>query len=204
MAGMPIKKRKHYTWDDYLTFPDDRRFEIINGEVFDMSPAPHPDHQLVLGDLYEAMKSHFKNAPCRIYLAPTDVKLSADTVVQPDIVVVCPPTKVDKFIDGPPALAIEILSPGTLMHDRVRKMLRYAAAGVKEYWIVSAEGRSVEVYSLNGAAYEPIGAFVADDTVSGRVFPKMKIPVKAVFSDIAGNDVRVVKESRARYRTRRK
>lgn len=204
MAGMAAKKRKRYTWDDYLTFPDDKRIEIINGELFDMSPAPHPDHQRVLSELFLALKPHFRGTPCELFLSPVDVKLADDTVVQPDLFVVCPPTRVDKAVEGPPSLAIEILSPGTLMHDRVRKMLRYAAAGVKEYWIVSVEARSVEVYSLRGDSYEPVGAFIADDIVSGREFPKVKIPVVDVFAGLTSASPRVVKESRDRYQTRRK
>src|ERR1017187_9515628 len=102
-------------------------------------------HQSILGELYVALKLHFKGSPCRVILAPFDVKFTDFDVVQPDILISCTDRLGPRFHDGPPDLVIEILSPSTMRHDRIRKLCLYARTGVPEYWLVTQHPFMLEV-----------------------------------------------------------
>ena len=136
MAGVALNKReRRYTYDDYLTWPDEPRREIINGALYALA-SPTVRHQDILLNLASVMKPFFKGKPCRLFVAPLDVVLSEDTVVQPDLLVVCDPQKITGgCVRGAPDLVIEILSPSSASYDRLLKFKRYADAGVKEYWL---------------------------------------------------------------------
>ncbi len=130
--GEPAYKNKRYTWSDYQQLPDDERWEIIAGEIFDMSPAPSMRHQSIAMELGFQLKSFFNGKPCKPFAAPADGKLSDEDVVQPDLMVVCDTAQIkESHVEGAPALVIEILSPSTQNHDRKRKMELFARAGVK-------------------------------------------------------------------------
>ncbi|MBI4778090.1 Uma2 family endonuclease, partial [Candidatus Desantisbacteria bacterium] len=122
------KKEERFTYGDYLKWPDDQRWELIDGVAYDMSPAPSRKHQKVVGELFAQFHSYLKDKSCEVYVAPFDVRLpevdegvaplAADeeiiTVVQPDIVVVCDRDKLDdRGGRGAPDIVIEILSPWT-------------------------------------------------------------------------------------------
>src|SRR5262245_54809384 len=135
--GQPLRDRR-YTWRDYQLWQDDQRWEIIGGNAFAMSPSPATRHQRISIALSSALFSHFRGKRCQPFEAPMDVKLSDEDIVQPDILVVCDPNQVKTtHIEGAPALVVEILSPSSLAHDRVRKMNLYARFGVPELWIVT-------------------------------------------------------------------
>jgi Uma2 family endonuclease len=142
------------TWDAYRTWPDDERWEIIGGEGFAMTPSPASRHPLVVTNLVGELFPFFRKGPGRLIAAPMDVKLSDEDVVQPDLLVVCDPSQIkETHIDGPPALVIEITSPSSLRHDRVRKFALYARAGVKEYWVVTPYPSLIEVFILTNMGY---------------------------------------------------
>ena len=152
--GEPAYKNKRYTWSDYQQLPDDERWEIIGGEIFDMSPAPSMRHQSIAGELFRQMANHLHGKPCNPFIAPADLKLSDEDVVQPDLMVVCDQNQIkESHVEGAPALVVEILSPSTQGHDRKRKMALYARAGVKEVWLVSPLPPGIEVFLLDGATY---------------------------------------------------
>ena len=140
-APDPIRR---YTVQDYLSWPDDVRCELIHGQVYDMTPTPSLDHQEVVGALYAALRDesargrHGGGGSCRVFVAPVDVVLSRDTVVQPDVVVVCDPAKTAdrQRVQGAPDLVVEVLSPSTSIKDRREKRALYEAHGVPEYLIV--------------------------------------------------------------------
>ena len=153
------KKQGEYTLEDYYALPDERRVELIDGVFYDMS-APAVIHQKILGELFilfrECMDRH--EGKCEVYLSPCDVRLDRDnrTMVQPDLLVVCEEYDARaKNIEGAPDLTLEILSPSTRSRDMLLKLYKYANAGVREYWIVDPEQKTVFVYDLEHENYYP-------------------------------------------------
>lgn len=151
---MPLEN-EHYTYADYLKWDGDERFELINGKAV-MMAGPSFTHQDILGEIYAQLRVFLKDKPCKAIVAPFDVRLFAkaddkssniDTVVQPDIFVVCDRNKIDeRGIKGAPDMVIEILSPSNFRHDRIVKLNLYNQAGVREYWIVDPTNKSVQVF----------------------------------------------------------
>ena len=153
MAQPARQRGRTYTWDDYQTWPDDERWEIIDGEAVMMSPSPAYRHQRVLAQLVRRLGDFFDGRPCEVLPAPMDVKLSDTDVVEPDILVVCDPGIIEPtHIAGPPTLVVEVLSPSSAVHDRLRKLHLYARFGVPEYWIVTPFPSLVEVLVLRDEA----------------------------------------------------
>ncbi|WP_051691929.1 Uma2 family endonuclease, partial [Pedobacter borealis] len=135
-----------YSYADYMRFEFEERLEIIKGYIFKMSPAPSRIHQKISGRIYVPIYNALNGHKCEVYSAPFDVRLAKKTqddkevftVVQPDIVVVCDPSKLDKRgCIGAPDIVVEILSPGNNKKELINKYEVYEEAGVKEYWIVS-------------------------------------------------------------------
>ena len=156
---MQLPKKPKYTYADYLTWDDGRRYELIDGEVYMMSPAPSVSHQEISGEIFRQFATLLKGKRCKVFSAPFDVRLNADaeddTVVQPDILIVCDPDKIKngKNCEGAPDMIVEILSPSSARRDQFDKFNLYLAAGVKEYWIVYPETKMVQVYTLTEGNY---------------------------------------------------
>jgi len=156
MAGSGKRKQQRYSYADYLTWDDDNRYEIIDGEVFDMT-SPSLLHQSISGELSRQMANYFEDKPCKVFAAPLDVLLAKNasrsdevfTVVQPDIMVVCDPKKLEeRGIVGAPDLVVEIISPSTSSKDNIIKRRVYEQAGVKEFWLISPLERLIRVNKL--------------------------------------------------------
>jgi Uma2 family endonuclease len=191
----------HYTWRDYRTWPDDERWEIIGGVAYAMTPAPTTRHQAISMALTIQLGTHFKGKTCMLFAAPTDIKLSEEDVVQPDLLVVCEKEKLrNTHIEGAPTLIVEILSPSTAVHDRGRKLRLYAASGIREVWIVTPCPPSVEVLVLDGESYRIAGAYGEEDEFNSPTFPDLGIDLNTVFEfPLTPGELRIVKESRAAY-----
>ncbi len=153
-----LDTRHHYTYGDYLTWPDDVRYELIDGVAYLMAPAPTLEHQDIAGEIYYQLRQQLEGKPCRPYIAPVDVRLpkgneadeAIDTVVQPDVIVVCDQGKLDRRgVRGAPDFVVEVLSPSTAFHDHKRKREVYERAGVKEYWLVDPVERTIHIYRLD-------------------------------------------------------
>ena len=126
-----------FTWQDYQAWPTEERWEIIDGIAYNMSPAPSTKHQRVAGKLHANLDRSLSGKGCIPFIAPTDVKLSDQDVVQPDILVVCDPAKItESHIEGAPDVVVEVLSPHTSAKDLREKKALYERAGVKEYVVV--------------------------------------------------------------------
>ncbi|MDR0587211.1 MAG: Uma2 family endonuclease [Treponema sp.] len=156
---IPNKSRKKYTYADVLEWDESVRAEIINGELFMMAP-PLTQHQLILSELFFIIKRFLQGKPCKVIPAPFGVRLfprddlSDDTMVEPDITVICDPDKIDdRGCNGAPDMVIEILSPSNKRHDQLRKFNLYLDAGVKEYWVVDPEQESIQVHVLREDRY---------------------------------------------------
>jgi Uma2 family endonuclease len=152
----------YYNYADYLQWSFDGMVELINGKIFKMAPAPSSKHQLLSGDLFGILWNYLKGKPCQVVSAPFDVRLSKnkedkliDSVVQPDLCIICDPTKIDeKGCNGAPDMVIEILSPFSEERDTKLKYKLYEENGVMEYWIVNPHEASVKVYDLVEHKYE--------------------------------------------------
>ncbi len=174
--------RRHFSWEDYRAWDDGQRWELISGEPFCMSPAPSSRHQMIVSRLFVQIFQHFRGRRCEPVVSPIDVKLSAEDVVQPDIVVICDRSQIlETHIEGPPDLAVEVLSPSSHRHDRVRKLRLYAAFGVREYWLVQPYPPVIEVLQLTGEDYRIAGAYTDTEVLRSPTFPELALDLSAVF-----------------------
>lgn len=148
-----LQDTRMYTYSDYEKWEDENRWELIDG-VPQMMAAPTITHQRLLLLLGVAFETFLKGKKCRVIIAPVDVRLNHktkdNTVLQPDVIVVCDPKKLEdgKSVKGAPDLAIEILSPSSGKHDKIVKFQLYKQAGVREYWIVDPVTETVAVHVL--------------------------------------------------------
>jgi len=150
------------TYADYLALPDDgRRYELVNGDLWPMAGAGRL-HQLSVVEMSRQLGNQLLGKPCRLYLAPFDVRLAeafdADgfesNVVQPDLLIVCDRRKeTPTGLKGEPDVAFEVLSPGGSARDLVLKRRLYERAGVTEYWVFDPEGRSLHRHYLQDGVY---------------------------------------------------
>ena len=158
-APYRVKKQGEYTLEDYYAIPDERRVELIDGEIFDMA-APSALHQMILGELHVLFRqcANEHGHPCRVFLSPCDVRLDNDdkTMVQPDLFVLCREFDIkNRCIDGAPDLTVEILSDSTRSKDMLLKTWKYKNAGVKEYWIIDPGKQEVLVYDFSNEDLTP-------------------------------------------------
>ena len=158
---VPPKEERLFTYADYKSWDLNvgERFEIIYGEAFAMAGASER-HQSILGELFSQFHNFLRGKPCKVYPAPFDVRLfyeedeSDDTVVQPDIMVICDEKKRGhEGCRGAPELVIEILSPSNTAIEMERKFKLYREAKVKEYWVVDPEKKIVTAFRLIGKIY---------------------------------------------------
>ena len=153
-----LEMETHFTFADYITWPDEQRWEIIDGIAYAMS-SPSDRHQSILLALASQFYTFLRGKKCKAYIAPFDVRLNADgaddTVVQPDILVVCDKSKVEdgKSVVGAPDLVIEITSPSTATYDKVKKFNLYQQAGVREYWIVDPDNKEIFAYTRHEVGF---------------------------------------------------
>src|SRR5665213_2062005 len=137
----------HYTYDDYRLW--EGRWEIIDGIPYAMSPAPSMRHQWISSNIKGELRSALKLTACnecKVYDF-IDVKITEDTVVQPDAAVVCGETP-KLFLDFPPVIVVEVLSPSTQIKDRNAKFDRYQKFGVAYYMLVDVDANQIEIYHL--------------------------------------------------------
>ena len=188
MGALP-KEDRLFTYADYKEWElkEGERYEVINGEVFAMS-APDARHQEILVALSSRFYNYLQGKPCKVYPAPYDVRLfyeedeSDDTVVQPDISVICDEKKRGKEgCRGAPDLIIEILSPSNSAIEMNRKFKLYQQAGVKEYWIVDPQNNEITVFCFGKNPVFKIHK--STDTVSVSVLPGLNIDLEQVFAE---------------------
>ena len=183
-----------YTYADYLTWTWDEMTELIRGKIYKMSPAPTSTHQKVSRELFLQIGNFLKGKKCQLFSAPFDVRLPSlkkgkkdkeiITVVQPDLCVICDPSKIDeRGCIGAPDWIIEILSPHTSAKDLREKFDVYEEAGVKEYWVVHPQEQTILVYTLdeNGKYKGILKPYVRTDRISPLTLPNLTIDLEQVF-----------------------
>lgn len=162
---MGLAERKdegRYTYAEYRHWSDEQRWELIDGVAYARAPAPLIGHQWIAGAIYAQAWQALEGKPCRMLIAPVDVRLpkpgqnpdTADTVVQPDVLMVYDPAKLDeRGVRGAPDWVVEVLSLRTASRDNILKRRIYEQAGVREYWLVHPTDRLLFIYRLENGTY---------------------------------------------------
>ncbi|AEG15724.1 protein of unknown function DUF820 [Desulfofundulus kuznetsovii DSM 6115] len=180
-----IPEHLKFTYEDYLLLPEDRRYEIIGGDLF-MTPSPKRAHQKISLNLATILWSFAKaHGLGEVYEAPFDVLFSRHDVVQPDVLFVSRENLSivgENNIQGAPDLIIEILSPSTAERDLDLKKKLYARHAVKEYWIVDPDARKVTVYLWKDNDYVKIGVYGEEDSWQPHLLPGLTIKGKEIFA----------------------
>jgi len=190
--AIPVEKAR-YTFADCLAWDEHEQVEIIDGEPILMAP-PVVRHQRISGALFAQLYNYLEGKTCEVFSAPFAVRLfeedgdapeDVDTVVEPDLSVICDPGKLDDYgCKGAPDLVMEILSPSTQRHDRITKFNLYQRAGVREYWIVDPMSQTVQVFLRNGVGFLcPYEAYGIDDAAKVNVLDECVIDLQKVFAE---------------------
>jgi Uma2 family endonuclease len=194
--GLPRRDAQLHTYADYLAWPDDLRYELIDGVAYLMTPAPSRPHQEIVGEIYRQAANALQGKACHAYVAPFDVRLpkaaqadeETDTVLQPDVLVVCDRRKLDeRGMRGAPDWVVEVLSPATASHDQTLKLTAYERAGVPEVWLIHPTDRLVTIYRLEAAARfgRPVILELKGQTAISSV-PELSIDWNAVLAQLDG------------------
>ena len=158
----PAPTEQHYTYGDYCRWPDDERWELIDGRPFNMCSAPTRQHQKLVLEIGRQLGNQLEDGPCEVCVAPFDVRLAEGdepdeeivNVVQPDVAVICDQTKLDDAgCRGAPDWIVEVLSRRTAAKDQTDKLTLYERHGVREYWLVHPTDRVLTIYRFQGSAY---------------------------------------------------
>ena len=178
------KTRVKFTYEDYLQLPEDKRYELMEGEFY-MVPSPGWSHQTILKRLFRILDDYVTSQRLgEPRFAPLDVVLSEEDVVQPDILFISKERFyiiTERNIQGAPDLVIEILSPGTAERDRGLKKKLYAKYGVREYWIVDPEAKSIEVTVLGEKGFETVQVCKMGEVLSSPLLRELSFNLKEMF-----------------------
>ncbi len=184
-----------FTYADYLTWNFKERIELIKGKIFKMSPAPLVTHQKIVANINNYFAKKVDGFPCNVLFSPVDVKLIGKpfrkkikddeiyTVVQPDLIVVCDPFKLEdpRSINGAPEMVVEVLSPGNTKTETKYKLDLYEENGVLEYWVVHPPYKYVEVFLLKENIFHKPTIYEMDDIITCTVLKDITIPVVEIF-----------------------
>ena len=192
MADSAKKVMDFFTYSDYLAWPEDKSYEVIEGVAYSMAPRASEIHQDVSGELFYFFKHYLRDKKCKVYHPPFDVILpekgetleTASNVVQPDLFIVCDKDKrTDRGCLGAPDLIIEILSPSSVKRDTKVKRKLYQRFGVKEYWIADPAYKSIQVFKLNkDGRYDFPEIYAEDDKIKAGIFnDELEIELDVIF-----------------------
>ena len=190
IGSLALDSSKNYTYADYKKWElaEFERYEVIYGEAYAMS-APNTFHQSILVELVKQIAVYLTGKPCKVFPAPYDVRLfyaedeSDDTVVQPDISIICDPKKIGfEGGRGAPDFVAEILSPANSAIEMQTKFTLYREAGVREYWVLDPKHKSLHVYNFKDNAIFP-QAYRSTDIAKVGIFPDLEIDLNPVFEE---------------------
>lgn len=194
VVNEPFSAYGTYSYADYLTWDIDYMVELIKGKVFKQAAAaPRRIHQEIAALMITRLTNHLNGKRCKAYVAPFDVRLPVRskknedifTVVQPDICVVCDPSKLDEMgCVGAPDLIMEILSPGSNSKELKNKYEVYEESGVNEYWIIHPSEKTLLIYTLIDKRYVPSRLFTLGDKVKSKAINGFEMDLDEVFGDL--------------------
>jgi Uma2 family endonuclease len=190
----PFTEYGRYSYADYLSWQMDEMVELIKGKVFrSAAAAPRRIHQEISGKIFYLLFKFLEHHSCKVYEAPFDVRLPVksknnediDTVVQPDICVICDKSKLDDLgCIGAPDLIVEILSPGSNKKELKNKYEVYEESGVLEYWIIHPDERTVMAYTLEEGKYVPSRLMTSGDVIKSVSISGFQLDLNYVFKDL--------------------
>ncbi|MEX2336069.1 MAG: Uma2 family endonuclease [Fulvivirga sp.] len=190
----PFTEYGRYSYADYLGWQMDEMVELIKGKVFrSAAAAPRRIHQKISGKVFNKLFNFLEGQKCEVYEAPFDVRLPVksrknediDTVIQPDICVICDKSKLDDLgCIGAPDLIIEILSPGNNKKELKNKYEVYEESGVREYWIIHPDEQTVMTYTLMEGKYIPSRLFTSGDIIESKSIAGFRLDLEYVFKDL--------------------
>ena len=176
-----LKSDVKYTWEDYLKWDDDVRYELLDGVPYALA-TPLYSHENIVMELSGQLYIFLKGKPCKVY-ASSGVKLDDLTVFRPDVFLICDKSKQgDRLYNGAPELVIEVLSPTSLQNDKIYKYQKYRDNGVKEYWIVYPEGKIIDVFLLEKGVYIH-SVYGENDTLHSKALEGFSIKLSDVFAE---------------------
>jgi Uma2 family endonuclease len=190
LADLDVNKL--YSYADYYKWKFEERVELIKGKIFNMSPAPGSVHQRLSSRIQGALFVYLDGKQCEVFAAPFDVRLPRKskedkdilTVLQPDVCVICDPSKVDdKGCIGAPDIVVEILSPSNNKKELKYKFDVYQEAGVSEYWVVDPREKSVQIFVHSGAGLSSSGFLFSEDQIVSSLLPGFSLPVEKLFEN---------------------
>ncbi len=197
----PKSGATHFTYGDYRNWPENERWELVGGQAWNMSPAPAWGHQTLAGIIFAELRAFLKGKPCRPFIAPVDVLLSQavqnasdldsiDTVVQPDVGVVCDPAKITpRGVIGSPDVLMEILSPNSVLRDLNLKKDLYARHGCREYWVWDPKLSWVTRYVLQADGHWDAGtAYDPSQTAESVILPGFKLSLPDLRTEMGIKD----------------
>ena len=189
--AMKLDENRRYTYADYLEWEGPERYQLINGEVFQMA-SPSVAHQALLAELFSQFFFFLRGKPCQVFFAPLDTRLfpeednSDDTVVQPDLLVVCDKNKLGKgSVNGAPDLVLEIVSPSNSHSELFHKFQYYLEAGVREYWVIDPETKKVQVHIYDNGHYVST-AYKGNGRIPVTILPGLEIPLEDLWARVGG------------------
>ena len=181
-----VNPRIKFTVADYMTTPDDKRFQLLDGELI-LAPSPTDRHQAIIGTLFFLLfQYNLETNSGRVRMAPLDVYLSEHDLTQPDILFVSNDRAsiiTAANIQGASDLVVEILCPSTERYDRGYKQTMYARQGVREYWLVNPNAETVEVLTLSDEGFITFATYQRRETLVSPLLPGLDIDLEQVFSE---------------------
>ena len=174
------------TIEDYRATPDGTRYQLVEGELYTMAPAPNLFHQSVSGNIFLLLSRHLEKKPHlgKVFIAPCDVYLDANNVVQPDVFFVSTARLgllADDGIHGAPDLVIEVLSPATAQLDKTTKRRVYARTGVQEMWLVDPLLLQIHLYNFARDPKKAVRILEDDETFETALLPGLTVAAAEVF-----------------------
>lgn len=177
------KPERIWKYEDLFNLPDDKRYEIIDGELYEMT-APRPKHQRAIGKLFLTLVPPASAIGAEVMLSPLDVFMPGADPAEPDLLVLLPEKLhlvSDRGVEGAPDLVVEVLSPSNPNHDLKRKRELYARGGVSEYWIVDPDAAKIEVLVLSGTQYRTDVSAGSDELVTSTILPGLSFQSSTIF-----------------------
>ena len=197
MLFSDLDQNKTYSYADYYSWKFEDRVELIEGKVYKLMPGPSSIHQEIAVDIITLLKNFLNGKLCKVYTAPFDVRLPKKgiddkaifTVLQPDVCVICDLSKIDRRgCIGAPDIVVEILSPGNNSKEILKKYNIYEEAGVKEYWVVSPQNQTVNIYTLQEGKFQPSRIMAPGIVAHSSVLPGFSIDLAELFKDIDSDE----------------
>lgn len=181
---MPTEVKRKMTALEYESLPEGPPQQLIGGEII-MSPSPNPIHQQIIVELTTLFQNYVsKYGSGYVYVSPIDVFLKENEVYQPDIIFISTERKniIEEKIKGAPDLVVEVLSPSTAYYDLTHKKNIYEETGVKEFWVVDSEGKTVEIYENVNKTFIPFSRARISGIVTSKVLTELKIEIDKLFT----------------------